>query len=55
MIRQKNNLLVLIVQHEICDVLLSSLAFLVPHIQEALRHVVWVRYRDLREFLLLHQ
>ena len=54
MIRQEDNFLVLILYHEVLEVLPSSFTLKVAETQEGLMHVVWIRHKDLRDFFSLH-
>ena len=54
MIRQEDNFLVLILYHEVLEVLPSSFTLKVAESQEGLVHVVRIRHADLRDFFSLH-
>ena len=54
MIRQEDNFLVLILYHEVLEVVPSSFTLKVTETQERLVHVVWIRLIDLRDFFSLH-
>ena len=54
MIRHEDNFPVLILYHEVLEVLPSSFTLKVAEIQEGLVHVVRIRHTDLRDFFSLH-
>ena len=54
MIRQEDNFLVLILYHEVFEILPSSFTLKVAGTQEGLMHVVWIRHTDLRDLFSLH-
>ena len=54
MIRQEDNFLVLILYHEVLEVLPSSFTLKVAETQERLVHVVRIRHTYLRDFFTLH-
>ena len=54
MIRQEDNFLVLILYHEVLEVVPSSFTLKVTETQEKLVHVVRIRHTDLRDFFTLH-
>lgn len=54
MIRQEDNFLVLILYHEVLEVLPSSFTLKVPETEERLVHVVQIRHADLLDFFSRH-
>ena len=52
MIRQEDNFLVLILYHEVLEVVPSSFTLKVAETQERLVHVVRIRHTDLRDFFI---
>ena len=54
MIRQEDNFLVLILYHEVLEVVPSSFTLKVAETQERLVHVVRIRHTDLRDLISLH-
>ena len=54
MIRQEDNFLVLILYHEVLEVLPSSFTLKVAETLERLVHVVWIRHTDMRDLFSLH-
>ena len=54
MIRHEDNFLVLILYHEVFEVLPSSFTLKVTKTQEGLMHVVWINHTDLRYLFSLH-
>ena len=54
MIRQEDNFPVLILYHEVLEVVPSSFTLKVSETQERLVHVVWIRQIDLRDLFTLH-
>ena len=55
MIRQEDNFLVLILYHDVLEVVPSSFTLKVVETQERLVHVVRIRHIDLRDFFTLHE
>ena len=53
MIRQEDDFLVLILYHEVLEVLPSSFTLKVAEAQEILVHVVRIRHADLRDYFSL--
>ena len=54
MIRHEDNFVVLILYHEVLEVVPSSFTPKVAETQERLMHVVRIRHTDLRDFFTLH-
>ena len=53
MIRQEDNFLVLILYHEVFEVLPSSFMLKVAKTQEGLVQIVWIRHTDLQDLFSL--